>query len=293
MRDENNLLKNKMINYWVDAWRKATSIRRGDSLSTKNLNKNITMWNNRANSFAQNTAKEKNKARQKEVFDFLDYCGVKLAGMDVLDLGCGPGNYTIPLAKMARHVWALDPASNMLNIVRDRAEKEGITNITYINKPWEEINLAREGWLGKFDLVFASMTPGVNDKETIEKMIKASKGYCFVSKFAGQRSNSLQEKLWQLVFRETWSDLSMDIIYPFNLVYSMGYFPSLKFITANWVNEETVEETIEKLKDWLSGYIEITPELFEIINKFVLGESVNGLVKEEVAANIGMMICRV
>lgn len=258
-----------------------------------NLNKNISMWNNRANSFAQNTAKEKNKARQKEVFDFLDYCGVKLAGMDVLDLGCGPGNYTIPLAKRARHVWALDPASNMLNIVRDRAEKEGIINITYINKPWEEINLAREGWLGKFDLVFASMTPGVNDKETMEKMIRASKGYCFVSKFAGQRSNSLQEKLWQLVFRETWSNLSMDIIYPFNLVYSMGYFPSLKFITANWVNEETVEETIEKLKDWLSGYIDITADLLETIHKIVLGESVNGLVKEEVAANIGMMIWRV
>jgi len=167
MADTNNLMDNKMVDYWAEAWRKATSIRRGDSLSKKNLNKNISMWNNRANSFAQNTAKEKNKARQKEVFDFLDYCGVKLAGMDVLDVGCGPGNYTIPLAKLARHVWALDPASNMLNIVRDRAEKEGITNITYINKPWEEINLAREGWVGKFDLVFASMTPGVNDKETL------------------------------------------------------------------------------------------------------------------------------
>ncbi len=40
------------------------------------------------------------------------------------------------------------------------------------NKPWEEIDLQEEGWLNKFDLVFASMTPGVNDNGQIPKLLK-------------------------------------------------------------------------------------------------------------------------
>lgn len=293
MTESKEFGKIQQPDYWAEVWQQASCYMRKHRNQADNLEKTVTIWNNRAESFAENTARDQNQARQQAVFDFLDFCGVNVDGMNVLDIGCGPGNYTIPLAKKAAHVWALDPAVSMLDILRERAAEEGVFNITYINQAWEEVDLDREAWSGNFDLVFASMTPGVNDKETLEKMMNASRGYCYVSKFAGQRRNNLQEKLWQLLFREAWSDFSMDIIFPFNLLYAMGYFPSLKFIAANWVNEETVEETIEKLKDWLSGYIEITPELFEIINKFVLGESVNGLVKEEVAANIGMMICRV
>lgn len=278
--------------YWAEVWQQASCYMRKNHTPTDDLKKTVAMWNNRASNFAKNTAREQNQARQQAVFDFLDSCGVNFDGMNVLDIGCGPGNYTLSLAKKAANVWALDPAVSMLDILKERAENEGIDNITYVNLPWEEINLKQEGWLGKFDMVFASMTPGVNDKETLEKVINASRGYCFVSKFAGQRRNNLQEKLWQQIFGEPWSDHSMDIIYPFNLVYSMGYFPSLKFVAANWINEEKMEETIEKLTDWLSGYMDITPGLSREVHRFVISESVNGLVKEVVKANIGMMVWR-
>lgn len=64
-------------------------------------------------------------------------------------------------------------------------------------------------------------------------------------KFAGQRSNSLQEKV---MAKNCFTKPGPILIYPFNLVYAMGYFPPLKFVTANWVNEESVEEMIGKLK---------------------------------------------
>ncbi|WP_418791882.1 class I SAM-dependent methyltransferase [Phosphitispora sp. TUW77] len=279
--------------FWAKAWQEASCQKRNNRISKNNIEKTVAVWNNRAESFARNTAKEGNRARTQAVFDFLDFCGVNIDGITILDIGCGPGNYTIPLAKRAAHIWALDPAVAMLDILKEKAEKTGVDNITYINKPWEDINLQDEGWLNKFDLVFASMSPGVNDRKTLEKMIDASKQYCFISKFAGQRRNNLHDKLWRLVFREDLSDLSMDIIFPFNLVYSLGYFPSLKFIASNWVNEDSAEETIVKLRDWLSGYTDITPELSKTIQEFVLAESVGGQVKEEVKANNGMMIWQV
>jgi len=289
----NEFEKNKMVDFWAEAWEQAGNIRSKQKQPAKDLQRTVAMWNNRAAGFAKNTTKKDSQTRVEAVLAFLDYCGVKTAGMTVLDIGCGPGNYTIPLAKRAAHVWALDPASNMLEILKERAEKEGVFNIACINRPWEEVELDKEGWLGKFDLVFASMTPGINDKETLEKMIKASKGYCYLSRFAGQRRNNLQEKLWQKLFQEAWSDLSMDIIFPFNLVYAMGYFPSLRFINAKWVNEESVEETTGKLRDWLAGYTDITPAVLESLHEFVVNESVNGLVKEEVETNIGMMVWQV
>ncbi|MDT3700786.1 MAG: class I SAM-dependent methyltransferase [Thermincola sp.] len=291
MKNEND--KTTQVDFWARAWQQASRHKRKGSWQKSNYEKSAAIWNTRADSFARNTAREKNQARIQAVFEFLDFCGVNIEGMTVLDIGCGPGNYTIPLAKRAAHVWALDPAAKMLDILKARAGEGGLTNVTYLNQPWEEVDLVRKGWMGKFDLVFASMTPGVNDKETMEKMMNASRGCCYVSKFAGQRRNNLQEKLWQTMFQETWADSSTDIIYPFNLIYSLGYFPSLRFISSKWINEDSVEETIQKLTDWLAGYTDITPQILETIRKCVLEESADGVVKEEVEANIGMMIWRV
>ncbi len=51
---------------------------------------------------------------------------------EVVDLCCGDGLFTIPLARMVRHVAAIDLDPKLLAIVRDRAFAEGLTNCTFI-----------------------------------------------------------------------------------------------------------------------------------------------------------------
>ena len=54
--------------------------------------------------------------------------------MRVLDFGCGPGRLTIPLARAltpAGQVTALDVQSEMLELVRAKAEQANLTNIAY------------------------------------------------------------------------------------------------------------------------------------------------------------------
>jgi hypothetical protein len=46
----------------------------------------------------------------------------------------------------------------------------------------------------KFDLVTAINSPGIHDRITQEKMIEASKGYCFLSNFV-DRTDSVQDIL--------------------------------------------------------------------------------------------------
>jgi len=57
-------------------------------------------------------------------------------GMSVLDVGCGPGRVTIPLAKAVGDdgsVTALDLQQKMLDRVRERARGEGLENIAFIH----------------------------------------------------------------------------------------------------------------------------------------------------------------
>jgi SAM-dependent methyltransferase len=49
----------------------------------------------------------------------------------VLDLGCGPGVIAIRMAELGLPVLAVDPSAEMLNAGRARADREGVTGITW------------------------------------------------------------------------------------------------------------------------------------------------------------------
>jgi SAM-dependent methyltransferase len=54
------------------------------------------------------------------------------SGMDVIDLCCGDGLFTATLAKMARHVFAIDIDPKLLDVARARLAKAGVENCTFI-----------------------------------------------------------------------------------------------------------------------------------------------------------------
>jgi SAM-dependent methyltransferase len=66
-----------------------------------------------------------------------------------LDLGCGPGTLTIPLARIVGHVHAIDASEAMLNEGRRRATQANIGNIDWLCMHAEEITEA----FGTFDVV--------------------------------------------------------------------------------------------------------------------------------------------
>ncbi|MGG6432358.1 class I SAM-dependent methyltransferase [Anoxybacillus sp. D401a] len=50
----------------------------------------------------------------------------------VADLGAGNGYFTVPMAKVAKTVYAVDVQQEMLDLLQQHAEKEGVENISYI-----------------------------------------------------------------------------------------------------------------------------------------------------------------
>jgi ubiquinone/menaquinone biosynthesis C-methylase UbiE len=70
----------------------------------------------------------------------------------VLEVGCGPGFFTIPAARIAGEtgqVYALDLNPLAINRVKNKIEKEGVTNVKTILADISLIDLSQS-----FDLVF-------------------------------------------------------------------------------------------------------------------------------------------
>ena len=135
----------------------------------------------------------------------------------VLDIGAGTGRLAIPIAKRIKTVTAIDPSKGMLTYLQENVEKEGVKNITCINKRWEDIKLGVD--IEPHDVVIASHSLGMLDMEEALAKINATAKRCvYLFSFAGRW---LDGGLWKVVYGETHSTWS-DYIYLYNILHDMG-----------------------------------------------------------------------
>ena len=105
---------------WNDIWREGAIFIGGQA-------DKVTSWNN-------------NAARWNESQIKSDYGQRVLKRLELhsdwtaLDVGAGTGVLAVPMAKMCKHVTALDGSSEMLQYLKQNAEREGVSNITCVNK---------------------------------------------------------------------------------------------------------------------------------------------------------------
>ncbi len=278
---------------WIKLWQDARENSPMRRRRCRIVDEVIENWNRRAQCYAQRTSEQNARERQKMVIAMLEKEGALRPGFSVLDIGAGPGNYTIPFARLCRQVTAVEPAAEMVRILKDKVAAEQLENVRIIQRTWQEVRVEEEGMTGQFDLVFASMTPGVQDPETLEKMIKASRGYCYLSAFSGQRWGRAHRDLWQRFFNEDMGGNPGDILYPFGLLYAMGYRPNLRFVANRRMREHRMEKAIEELTRFFWNYMDITPEVRQVIEEYVREHARDGVFQQETGGCWGMMLWRV
>jgi len=180
--------------------------------------KNAVDWDRNAEAFARRTA---HSIYNQMFIDLLQ----PEPDWSVLDIGCGPGTLSIPLAKRVRHVSALDFSPKMLQIIREHTLKEGITNIALHKLSWEDDWDAKG--LEVHDVAIASRSLGVTDlRAALDKL----------NRFAG-RAAALTDKVGHGPFDpDAFAAVGRklktgpDYIYTVNMLYQMGIHATVRFI---------------------------------------------------------------
>lgn len=180
----------------------------------------------------------------------------------VLDVGCGIGRLTIPVAKKVKSVTALDVADGMLDYCQNNVEKAGLTNVNIMNLDWNEVEVGKD--IPKHDVVFASRSVGLKD---IIKLNNAANKYAFVLSFSEYPSlRDTQLELLEGIVENNQSPVDptrrmfgYNVI--FNLLYDNGFDPMVKVLDDGF---ERVYESKESAYDDL-GFLTLEHTVGRII----------------------------
>lgn len=165
----------------------------------------------------------------------------------VLDVGCGNGAITIPLAQKARSVTALDSSTRMLEFLGKKAGHP--SNIHMINKGLEEVD-AQE--IGYHDVVVASRSlNGIADIQAqLEKLDRIARKYVYITLW-GVDNRKFENEMAELLGRESHQNPEYILVY--NILYEMGIQANVEFLKSNTRNHySNMDEALDRIK-WRIG----------------------------------------
>ncbi len=237
---------NKM---WMEAtenasWRK----RRGDMTE---------FWNKRSRKYSESL---KHNDRSIQMISKLDIDPEST----VLDIGAGPGTLTIPLARIVKHVTVVEPSSGMLACLKENAADEGLSNITCINKKWEDAIPGAD--LDEYDVAIASYSLAMLDmKAALSKMNMVARRSVYLFTSAGGRAWDYNE-LWPRLYGEKFR-ARPDYIYLYNILYGMGIHADVEITDTEY--KERFLSMSEAVEQWMDNLGSTTPEAEEVIRSYL------------------------
>ena len=276
---------------WKNLWLNES---KNDPEKTNGAN-HYKKWDNRAQMFDKRAATPEAVSRKERILSMLRKAGALQAGSRILDIGAGSGNWAITMVEMGASVVALEPSDGMVKILREKIAAKGFgpDQIGIRQQTWQDVDLEKEGLAGQFDLVFASMSPGVYDPATLEKVMKASRNFCYLSTFSGGGPRSFYNDLWRDITGQQLESTSWDFIYPFTYVYALGYRPQIDFNVWPLNRKETIDEAVENIIFFIQGMAEITPEIRHKLKTHITSQSVDGIFHQEQTVCQGVMLWQV
>ena len=146
----------------------------------------VKAWDKRAKKFNEHAMRQKERTEKQIAKLHLN------PEYTVLDIGAGTGRLSIPIAKQVKSVTAIDQSSGMLSQLGVNMQKEGINNITCLQKRWEDVVIGQD--IEPQDVVIASHSLGMFDlREALDKIDTTAKKYVYILQSAGPNPRMSQE----------------------------------------------------------------------------------------------------
>jgi SAM-dependent methyltransferase len=192
----------------------------------------------------------------------------------VVDVGCGAGLFVMEFAKTAKYAMGLDYSNRFIQYGREAAKIQGIHNTEFNICDFDNADIEEMGFTGAFDLAFSYITPAIFSLESVNKLIKMSRSWCYNASFVCVR-DSLVEYICSDVFGEKYKSHrdGTGFYSLFNILWLMGYRPETSYyvevhteiFTPTWDNAKELAgrchhgtpEGTEEVLNWLNKHGEI------------------------------------
>lgn len=227
--------------------------------------------------------------RTLSILEKIKKVGCSFKDKYVLEIGAGTGVYTLPIAKEAKKVVAVDPSHEMLKILTQQTIIHYVENIEIYKNFWFEIDIDKLGFRKNFDIVISAMTPAIKTLEDIVKMESCSKKWCIYIGWGRKRENKIKSEIFKLHGVEL--KPPSGVLMTQKILNEIGREPLIEFYETSWQWEGSIEEAL----DDISGFLEmqnIKPnkeKILEMLNRYFP----DGKVLHTTYAEHGMLIWEV
>ncbi len=253
---------------WIQEWEAAQSQSLGRLCGTSE-----ELWAGYWDVVARNYLQE--SIRDEPIYRSIISClameGWFAKGDTVLDIGSGPGTYTLLFAEKARRVDALDTSERMLSVLMEESSRRGLGNIRPVRSGWEEFEPEE-----RYGLVFSGMSPAVHDAETLLKMERwASRGCCVVT-FGEPHEYPVIRDLWGLLVGEYRPSRAYLYVYPYGVLQQEGRKPSVEMFHLSHSRTVSLPEVVSHYTCYFNIFTSMDEAKAGIIRRYFEEHSRDG-----------------
>lgn len=140
----------------------------------------------------------------------------------VIEIGCGTGKFTLPMAKYSKKILAIDFSEHMLSVIKGKIQNNDISNIVTKQGKWEDVNINDVDAVFNINAIYRMW----NIKDALLKMnAKAKETVVLVW--------TLQRSKFDSVFMQmgiSGVKTNSDYIYIQNILYDLGIDANIEFL---------------------------------------------------------------
>jgi len=207
-------------------------------------------------------------AEQQWIKDGLSRRGMLNQDQEIIDMACGPGTHCFDFAKVCQQVTAVDVSSKMIEQVRLRQLEEKVDNLIIECQDFYDFNPPKQ-----YDTVFVSMSPILNELDSVDCLLTMSRRHVALIYWAGVRDNPLFQRCYQLIYKEDYQWDAMDVTTIFNYLNALGYSPEISYLHPLWKRHDTLANTVEHMVWHLEFYRPLSEIEKKLVNDLVALEA--------------------
>jgi SAM-dependent methyltransferase len=221
-------------------------------------------WDRMAKHYHTFEEDEDFKAEQEWVIGRMQRRQMLAADLDIVDIACGPGTHCFAFAELCRQVTAVDVSEKMIARVLEKKQEKGVENLEVVCRDFYSFQPETT-----YDTVFVSMSPILNELESVDRLLGMSRRYLALVYWAGVRENPLFESCYRMIYNEDYRWDALDITVIFNYLNALGYSPEISYLHPVWKRRDTLDNTVEHIIWHLEFYRDLDADEKEQVRRLV------------------------